>query len=424
MKLHPHKIASALLFGISALAAASAAVAAGPVIQGGGSSGVAPLLTQEIGNFNPSIGAFTYFPVGSGAGENAFLNNQPALFGPSVSGTVDFANSDAGLLGSQITNYTLAATNGALIQIPYVVMPVAIAVANTGSVTGLATPQTTPGQTHSIALNDDDLCGIFSGKLTNWNQVINPETGAVYPNNAPLTVLYRTDGSGETELLTRHLSQICSTTNTATGVVFQDSLMLADSFGSTMPANFLGVAGDSAVRSALTSATGATIRYLSPAYTNTFLAPTSSITTSASAGQLQVVSLQNSHDGQYYAPTYANATTAIGPIVPPQTKADASNPLNWVKDSGNPVVGYPVSGTSQIILSQCYRDPNVTQAMVVFLATHYTSASNAPLIHGNGFDTIRPNFVTAILDDFLTDTSTYDLNIGNSGKCTGAVVGR
>ncbi|MEK7919169.1 substrate-binding domain-containing protein, partial [Burkholderia contaminans] len=216
-------------------------------IHGGGSSLVAPTIgaigntATEIGLFGTSEGSFTYFSVGSGAGQNAFLNNQPTFFGSTVTGTVHFANSDAALSTAQLTSYKagLGATNGPLIQIPYIVTPITVPVVNGPAVTSTTTPQTTPGQAHSIALNDDDLCGIFSGKLTNWNQVINPETTAAYTTNAPIKVIYRTDGSGTTELLTRHLAAVCKAANTATGVTFVDSLTFTASFpGGVVPSNF------------------------------------------------------------------------------------------------------------------------------------------------------------------------------------------
>jgi hypothetical protein len=58
--------------------------------------------------------------------------------------------------------------------------PISLAIVNGPAVTSATTPQTTPGHAHSIALNDDDLCGIFSGKTTDRNDVVNPETGSFY----------------------------------------------------------------------------------------------------------------------------------------------------------------------------------------------------------------------------------------------------
>ncbi|WP_412528381.1 substrate-binding domain-containing protein [Burkholderia lata] len=431
MKSSKRKICQVLALVVSGLGATAAMAA--PNVQGGGSSLVAPTIgaignaATEIGLFGTAEGSFTYFSVGSGAGQNAFLNNQPTYFGSTVTGTVHFANSDAALSTAQLTSYKagLGATNGPLIQIPYIVTPITVPVVNGPAVTSTTTPQTTPGQAHSIALNDDDLCGIFSGKLTDWNQVINPQTGSAYTTtSSPIKVIYRSDGSGTTELLTRHLAAVCTTTNTAAGVTFVDSLTFTASFpGGVVPSNFTGVSGSGGVRNALSSSTGAAVAYLSPDYTNTFLAPSSTVVTPAGALQLPVASLVNAKNSTYYAPTYANATTALGSVAAP-SKLTANNPAAWVPAAGNPVSGYPVSGTSQIILSQCYKDSTVKTAVHDFLNSHYTNASFASIVHGNGFDTVPSNFQTAISADFLSNTSGLNLDIGNTSVCTGTVVGR
>ncbi|KVD47173.1 phosphate ABC transporter substrate-binding protein [Burkholderia sp. ABCPW 11] len=432
MKSSKRKICQVLALVVSGLGA-TAAMAAD--IHGGGSSLVAPTIgaigntATEIGLFGTAEGSFTYYSVGSGAGQNAFLNNQPTFFGAGVTGTVHFANSDAALSTAQLTSYKagLGATNGPLIQIPYVVTPITVPVVNGPAVTSTTTPQTTPNQAHSIALNDNDLCGVFSGKLTNWNQVTNPETGSVYALSAPIKVVYRSDGSGTTELLTRHLAAVCTTTNTAAGVTFVDSLTFTASFPSGVPANFTAASGSGGVRTQLVSyqsAGTAAVAYLSPDYTNTFLAPQSTVVTSASAFQLPVASLVNATNGVYYAPTYANASTALGTVKPPALKAGASDPSQWVPAAGNPVSGYPVSGTSQIILSQCYKDATVKTAVHDFLNSHYTNASFAAIVHGNGFDTVPSNYQTAISNDFLSNASGFNLDIGNASVCTGTVVGR
>ncbi|NIE55855.1 MULTISPECIES: substrate-binding domain-containing protein [unclassified Burkholderia] len=434
MKSSKRKICQVLALVVSGMGA-SLAMAAGPVIQGGGSSLVAPTIganspaSGEIGLYSTANATFTYYSVGSGAGQNAFLNNQPTFFGAGVTGTVHFANSDAALAATQISTYKagLGTTNGPLIQIPYIVTPITVPVVNGPAVTSTTTPQTTPGQAHSIALNDDDLCGIFSGKLTNWNQVINPETNAAYTTSAPIKVIYRSDGSGTTELLTRHLAAVCTTGNTASGVSFVDSLTFTASFPGGVPANFTAASGSGGVRTqlvSLQSAGTAAVAYLSPDYTNTFLAPQSTVVTSAGAFQLPIASLVNKVDSKYYAPTYANASTALGTVAPPSNKLAASNQANWVPNAGNPASGYPVSGTSQIILSQCYANAAVKTNVHDFLNNHFTNASYASVVHGNGFDTVPSSYQTAISNDFLSNASGYNLDIGNTSVCTGTVVGR
>jgi phosphate transport system substrate-binding protein len=369
----------------------------------------------------------TYFSANSASGESAFLLNQPTFFTFTASGTVDFANSDAALLASQIASYdnTAALTNGPLIQIPYLVTAITIPVVNAPVVTSTTTPQTTPNQAHSIALNDNDLCGIFSGKITNWNQVTNPETGTTYVNNAPITVVYRLPGAGTTELLTRHLSQVCTTGASGNSIVtFVDSTTFTDSFPAGLPSNFVSAYLEKDVRAVLTNATGTAIAYLGPAYTNTFIAPASSAVTSDGAAQWPLASLLNANDGRYYAPLYSNATVAVGPFLPPRTLAQAANPQNWVPNSGNPVSGYPVSGTNQIILRRCYQNPAVTQAIEFFLDSHYTNANFSALIRGNGFDVMPAAYLSEIQAMFLSNTSNFNLNIDNSTVCSSQVIGR
>ncbi|MBZ5791221.1 substrate-binding domain-containing protein [Burkholderia contaminans] len=440
MKFNKRKVCHILALVIPG-ASASLAIAAGPVIQAGGSSLVAPLIganspvSGEIGLFGTFNATFTYYAVGSGAGQNAFLNNQPTFFGASANtaSAVYFANSDAALTTAQVTSYnagTVGSNSGPLIQIPYIVTAITVPVVNGPAVTSSITPQTTPGQTHSIALNDDDLCGIFSGKLTDWRQVINPETRALYTTAPmPIKVVYRTDSSGTTELLTRHLAAVCTTANTASGVKFVDSLTFANTtaFPTGVPWNFVPASGDGGVRASLaslSSAGTAAVAYLSPAYTNTFIASQSTVVTPSGALQLPLASLYNKTANTYYAPTYSNATTAVSTTTAPSTKAAASDPTQWVPASGvayaslaNPSYGYPVSGTSQIILSQCYADPTVASNVQSFLNNHYTNASYATVVHGNGFDTVPSGFKTAILADFLSNSSDYGLDINNATNC-------
>jgi ABC-type phosphate transport system substrate-binding protein len=418
---------------------ASAAMA-GPLVQGGGSSLVAPTIgtvpstANEIGLFGISEATLTYYSVGSGAGQNAFLGNQPTFLAPGLGGTVDFANSDAALTPTQVSGYTsstIGAASGPLIQIPYIVTPITIPLVNGPAVTSTTTPKTSQNNAHSVALNDDDLCGIFSGNFTNWSQVTNPETGAKYPASAgAIKVVYRIDSSGTSELLTRHLANVCKTSGSVKmGVTFVDSLLFTDSFPSGIPTTFVGASGSAGIRSVLTSATtNALVAYLSPDYTNAFLAPKSTVVLPTSTqAQLSLASLLNAVSGKYVAPTAADASAAIATITAPTgtTLTDpAGNPLNWVPTSGTsydalakPVTGYPISGTSQIVLSQCYKDATVGQAVHDFLNDHYNNTTFISVVQGNGFDVVPTGFQNAITTDFLTAARGTTLNINNSATC-------
>jgi ABC-type phosphate transport system substrate-binding protein len=397
---------------------------------GGGSSLVAPTIQSEISAFPSTDGTAAYWSVGSGKGQTAFLNNDPTQFtsvtvsaGTTVtltaSGTVDFANSDAPLSASQISAYTstggLGVTDGPLIQLPYIVTPITIPLVNGPTGTGPTLPN--GGTTATVALNDADLCGIFSGAFTNWNQITNPDNGSLYPAGA-IKVVYRSDNSGTTDLLTAHLQAVCPVPSgtTAVPVTFTATQNFASLFpSSTPPSNFVPASGSGGVAASLLALSGAGVGYLSPDYTNTFLAPASS---PAQTNNLSVASVRNTTTNTDVVPSYQNATLAIGTVTAP-TGSNASNPSLWVPNASNPTTGYPISGTSQIITSQCYAThsdtPTVAASVVDFLTLHYSS--NASIINGNGFDVVPAAYVTAIKADFLSNTSGLKLNIGTASVC-------
>ncbi|BCQ56879.1 hypothetical protein [Burkholderia gladioli] len=64
-----------LALAVSRLGATHAMAA--PVIQGGGSSLIAPMSNDEIALFGNGIGALTYSSLDLDAGQKAFLGNQP-----------------------------------------------------------------------------------------------------------------------------------------------------------------------------------------------------------------------------------------------------------------------------------------------------------------------------------------------------------
>ncbi|WP_175834686.1 substrate-binding domain-containing protein [Burkholderia anthina] len=445
MKSSKRKICQAVALVVSAIGASAAMAQTPPSLLGGGSSLVYPMIRTEIlpANFPAADGSIAYWSVGSGLGQTAFLTNNATKFTSVTastvtiaSGTVDFANSDAPLSSAQVSAYTstggLGVTHGPLIQLPYLVTPITIPLVNAPTGTGPTLPGST---TPTVALNDNDLCGIFSGRLTNWNQIINPDYNTTYSVNAPIKVVYHADTSGTTDLLTAHLHQVCTTSNTAAGVTFNETQHFAGSsatvltdavFPSGAPANFVGATGSGGVAAQLVSyktTTTAAIAYLGPAHTNTFLAPSSS---PAQINNLSVASLRNATTNTDVTPTYQNATAAIGIVAPPATKLLAKMPTKWVPNASNPTTGYPISGTSQIILSQCYANhgnsPTVAASVVDFLKLHYNS--NASLLHGYGFDSIPLHFVTPINNDFLSNASTWNLDIGNATVCSGTVTGR
>src|SRR5262249_2058597 len=113
MKSSKRKISLAVALVISGFGAVAMAQAATPALLGGGSTLVPPSINAESFAFPAVDGTAQYFGVGSGAGQTGFLNNDPTQFGSGLVAPVHFANSDAPLLGSQITSYTSSAVGQA-----------------------------------------------------------------------------------------------------------------------------------------------------------------------------------------------------------------------------------------------------------------------------------------------------------------------
>jgi len=437
MKSSKRKICQAVVLAFSAMAASAAMAQTVPNILGGGSSLIAPTINTEIGDFGTTIGNMTYETFSSGVGQSAFLNNDPTQFGlASTAGPVNFANSDAALTTAQVSTngtYVRSATDGLLIQLPYAVTPITIPYT-----------QAPAGVPATLVLNDFDLCGIFSGKITSWNQIQNPDnSNALFTSTAPISVAYRSDNSGTSDLLTRHLQAVCTTgTNGNSNVAFKESQSFASNFSGSIPTSFISASGSGGVAAvvvaAKTGSAGTVFAYLSPDYTNTTLATQS---TSASANQLTVASLRNSHTGTDIVPTGAEATMALGAVLPPVStglagRTNVINPFNWVPGAvlgsaawtaiADPVSGYPISGTTNIIVSQCYANSASVTAVKDFLNDHYTNSTFKAVLTGNGFDTVPATYVTAITNDILT-SNTNHTDIGdtatNACGATG-VVGR
>ena len=152
------------------------------VLQGAGSTFVAPLLTKWIGAYteaNPGI-TIDYQAVGSGEGIQRFLAR-----------TVDFGASDSAMSDEQIQRAKAGAN----------LVPIA------GSVLALA--YNLPDVQGTLKLSRAVYADIFLGKIRHWNdpriQELNPDLKL--PKQV-ITLVARQDSSGTTYAMTHHLSAI------------------------------------------------------------------------------------------------------------------------------------------------------------------------------------------------------------------------
>ncbi|WP_052321610.1 substrate-binding domain-containing protein [Ralstonia sp. A12] len=393
----------------AALALGSAAVAfagtqpnptpASPVVVGGGASLPEFLYSSEIAAFGPN---HIYAVTGSGGGKTALTTNNPTAFNnayvtPRADTTVHYAGSDSVLSASDISAFApRQGTDGALVQIPSVGTPVGIPFKN--------------ASLSSLTLNDDQLCKVFSGKVTDWSGISSA--------SGPITVVYRSDSSGTSEIFTRHLNAVCNSTNS--NVTFVTSTKFTDSFpGGVVPANFVGGNLSAGVRDGV--AAGNAIGYLSPDYINKTLAPLSTVATQS----LSAASLVNSNNGVTYTPSSANATTALSNLTLPSISNPTVNwadPNTWALTVANPATGYPIAGLTYLDHVQCYADATVLSKIQTFLDRHTTYSgtnSNAGRILGNGFAQLPSGLLTLVRDNLLNNVNGKNANIGNATACAG-----
>ncbi|WP_342325151.1 substrate-binding domain-containing protein [Kosakonia sp. BYX6] len=365
----------AAMFAVGMMAITGAASA--QTVNGAGATLPQPLYEDLFGLDGTSkdvIGTWTYDGVGSGGGKSRFLT---------TTNTVNFAGSDSVLTATEFATYNSSqrASWGPLIQIPSVL-------------TSVTLPFKMPANASQTTLNltRDQVCRIFANQITTWGQILGNT------NTTPFVVVYRTEASGTTELLSNFLtSAACSGYNFQKSNLF--TTVVANSGG--VNSNWIAATGSEGVSNALQTA--GRFGYLSPS----FAFNPGSATAVATIGGALPTSVQ----------LPASAT--------PPTGTARNNPLNWVPAYVLPTntAVYPIYGTTNLLVGQCYTggitSDSVGGAVRDFL-TKLNNGSYASQIATHLFISLPASWRTAITDAFLTQSSS--LGIGNTSVCNG--VGR
>ncbi|MGE7991485.1 substrate-binding domain-containing protein [Pseudomonas sp. NPDC089554] len=335
----------------------------------------------------------TYTGVGSGKGKSAFLNNLPADISKPAGVTVDFAGSDSILTGTEISNYNAAHNSagntpankwGPLIQAPSaatsVTVPYKLTLDDGTAVTDLN-------------LTSGDLCKIFSGSVTTWNQL--------YPSlpTKPIQVFYRDGSSGTSEIFTRHLNArgLTGAADDAACVgEFGVSSTFLTAVGGSVPANFTAVASSSAMATSATTIEGA-IGYVGPEDVDA----TNNAKVARVNGQL---------------PTVGNVQTALAGALPPSTAADRADPSKWVPVLPNPTSGYSMVAYTNLIFGQCYLDAADGTNVRGFINRHYgTSNNNDAAIIAQKLIPLSTAWKNAVRLQFGNQANT--LGVNNTNVC-------
>lgn len=296
------------------------------LLSGGGSSLTAPMYRDAL----PMIGQTQYAVTGSGVANNTFLTNDPSLFYSALT-SVDFVASSIPLSTAQLDTYNLAYNNGIqstvadygpLLQIPVAVTPVVLSYNNP--------------DIQTLALNSQQICQLFAHQpqAQTWGQIM----GNGDPT--PINVVYRQDSSGTTALLADYLTGTCPayglTDFVASSVMTE---VVANYSNSQTPEQAWGwSAVDGNVDASITLASQpGSLSYMGPA-------------------DSYVVRSGNVASVDGYDPS-ALMLNDQPPVVTVTVKGDKPAALK------EPVNGYPIYGTTQLVVSQCYADQEVGEAV-------------------------------------------------------------
>lgn len=132
----------------------------------------------------------------------------------------------------------------------------------------------------------------------------------------------------------------------------------------------------------------------------------------------------------FFLPSSANGTAAVGTIAPPQSDSvggylhtaagDRGNALSWYSvlyptpttGLANPSAGYPVTGTTQILLNTCYKSTNYPHIVkwlgynVATPTTVFTDPATGILAKSN-IAAVPDNWKRAITQTFLLDSNEF-----------------
>lgn len=234
-------VVAALCIGASLCGTAAAQVKVLP-IKGAGSGVPAKLYAESADRILPAN--VTYRAVGDEPARRAFLENVPESAGETR--PPHFIATESVLTSAEIHAYNTvhAKQIGALVQVPVAGLAIAL-------------PFNAPGGT--LDLSVPQLCRLFSGKVEYWNDLDPGRAGVV-------TVVYRAEKGGTTELLTRFLSTACSRMDTEgsrlVGGTFRTTRDFASLF-SALPTNFVVAASEQAQYDRILATAGA-IGYSGP----------------------------------------------------------------------------------------------------------------------------------------------------------------
>jgi ABC-type phosphate transport system substrate-binding protein len=363
---------------------------------------------------------YNYCGTGSGTGRNVFIGAAaipaiatytPSIVQPNVcvgpscatapvpyaQGSVSFAGTDVPLSAAEIATYTANKfpIRGAPIQVPTVFGGIAVAYNQNGGPTG------------NFNLATADLCNIFNGNFTNYNQLSVASTPAT---SGPITVEIRSDSSGTTNGFTSFLAKACGPGYFLNAGVNTFPLGTPAGTGPNY-VNFIRSTSNTNVTNAIGSTPGG-LGYIEASFTSLFQAPSTAIPNPPTAARLQV----GGNTATFVLPNSAGVRAAATglTLIPDATPGGYPATVFTVGGlvSSTPSViptaanSYPITVPTYILLYSRYStsgttgngpaNPNAAAALTgffgnAFLFANEGSQPNDPIVKANGFSLPLPN---------------------------------
>lgn len=306
-------------------------------LTGAGATFPAPLYQNWFVQLSQAIPKLqvNYQSVGSGAGVEQFIQQ-----------TIDFGASDVGMKDAEI-----AKVPKGVILLPMTAGSIAVAY-NLPGVEGLKLPR-------------DVYVDIFDGTITRWDD---PKIVAANPDlklpNTPITVVHRADGSGTTEVFTRHLSAISPE--------WKESIGAAKTVQwPTGKGKFIGGRGNEGVTASLQQNEG-TIGYVEYGF--------------AKNNNIPMAALENKA-GQFVFPDEAGATAALASeTLPDDLRLSITDPPG---DASYPIVTY-----SWLLVNKSYPDPQ--KAIGIEAMVEYGLTTGQQQSAALGYVPLPPNVVKQV----------------------------
>ena len=298
------------LFLAFALMTASAFCQSEISLSGAGATFPLPFYNMAFGNYTTATGEkVSYGGVGSGAGIKSLTDK-----------VVDFGASDAFLSDAE-----LKAMPAAIVHIPTCSGAVVVAF----NLPGISEIKMTP----------EILVDILLGEIKNWDNAslkkLNP--AVKFPNMA-ITVVYRSDGSGTTNMFTDYLTKVSKDWKSKVGVGKSVKWPVG-----------IGAKGNPGVAGTVHQTVGA-IGYIGSEY--------------AFAEKISAVALRN-HAGKFIKASIASVSAAGKSVIPADTRTMLTN--------SSAVNAYPIAGFTWLILykEQNYNRRSLAQARATVKLMEY-----------------------------------------------------